>query len=71
MAHHRSRDSGHGEKTVRGVDMPGVRMTGWGWAYLALYVALPILAIAFLLDLALYLVADRVFGVCYALLCLF
>lgn len=51
--------------------MPGVRMTGWGWAYLALYVALPILAIAFLLDLALYLLADRVFGVCYAVLCLF
>lgn len=33
--------------------------------------ALPILALGFLLDVILYLLADRVFGVCYALLCLF
>ena len=51
--------------------MPGVRLTGWGWIYLALYVALPVLTLAFLLDLALYFAADRLFGICYAVLCLF
>lgn len=57
--------------TVSGVDLPGPRMTRWGWAYLAAYVALPVLTFALLLDLILFFVADRVFGVCYALLCLF
>ena len=56
---------------VRGVDMPGPRLTGWAWAYLGLYVALPVLTLALLLDLALYFIADRLFGVCYAVLCLF
>ena len=56
---------------VRGVDLPGPRLTAWGWAYLFLYVALPVLAVALILDVVLYLVADRVFGACYALLCLF
>lgn len=57
--------------TVRGVDLPGPHMTRWAWAYLAVYVALPVLTFALLLDLVLFFVADRVFGVCYALLCLF
>lgn len=57
--------------TVRGVDLSGPRLTRWGWTYLALYIALPVLALAFLLDLLFYVVADRVFGVCYAVLCLF
>lgn len=56
---------------MSGVDLPGPRMTRWGWAYLAAYVALPVLTFALLLDLVLFFVADRVFGVCYALLCLF
>ena len=63
---HRNRNT-----TVRGVDLPGPRLTGWGWAYLGLYVALPVLFVALLLDVALYLIADRLFGVCYAVLCLF
>jgi hypothetical protein len=57
--------------TVRGIDLPGPRMTRWAWAYLALYVALPVMALAMSADLVAYLIADRVFGVCYALLCLF
>jgi len=46
-------------------------MTRWAWAYLALYVALPVMALAMSADLVAYLIADRVFGVCYALLCVF
>ena len=65
---HGIRKRGH---PVRGVDLPGPRMTRWGWLYLALYVALPVLAISFLLDMLLYLAADRIFGACYAILCLF
>ena len=57
--------------TVRGIDLPGPRMTGWAWAYLALYVALPVMALALIVDGIAYLIADRVFGVCYAVLCLF
>jgi len=56
---------------VRGLDLPGPRLTGWAWAYLAAYVAVPIMTLALLLDLLLYLIADRLFGVCYAVLCLF
>ncbi len=59
------------DAAVRGVDLPGPRLTRWAWIYLGLYVALPILALGFLMDLILYLLADRVFGVCYAVLCLF
>ena len=50
---------------------PAPRPTGHVPAYLAVYVALPVLTFALLLDLVLYFIADRVFGVCYALLCLF
>jgi hypothetical protein len=53
------------------LDLPGPRLTGWAWAYLAAYVAAPIMTLALLLDLLLYLIADRLFGVCYAVLCLF
>ena len=56
---------------IRGVDLPGPRLTRWAWIYLGLYVALPILTFGFLLDLLLYIVADRYFGTCYAVLCLF
>jgi hypothetical protein len=59
------------EATVRGVHMPGPRPTGWAWLYIGLYVALPVMTLALLLDVILYFLADRVFGVCYAVLCLF
>ncbi|MGD8810480.1 MAG: hypothetical protein PVG24_12800 [Gammaproteobacteria bacterium] len=61
----------NGKATVRGVDLPGPRLTRWAWLYLGLYVALPVMTFALLLDLALYFLADRLFGVCYALFCLF
>jgi hypothetical protein len=57
--------------TLQGVNMPGPRMTAWAWGYLAVYIALPVLTLALLLDLVMYFIFDRVFGVCYALLCLF
>lgn len=56
---------------VRGVDMPGPRLTRWAWYYIGLYIALPVMTLALLLDLALYFLADRLFGVCYAVFCLF
>lgn len=56
---------------MRGVDIPGPRLTRWALFYLGLYVALPVMALALLLDAVLYFIADRVFGVCYAVLCLF
>lgn len=56
---------------VRGVDLPGPRLTGWAWIYLGLYVGLPILSLGLLLDVAFYFLFERLFGVCYALLCVF
>ena len=57
--------------TVRGVDLPGPRLTRWAWLYLGIYIALPVMTLALLLDLALYFLADRLFSVCYAVFCLF
>lgn len=56
---------------VRGVVLPGPRLTKWAWFYLALYVVLPVLGVAFLLDLILYFVFREIFGACYAALCFF
>ncbi len=39
--------------------------------YFALFFCMPLLTLAFLLDLALYLVFDRFFDACYGLLCFF
>ncbi len=58
-------------KRVRGIVVPKRRFTVWAWVYFALYVVLPIMGGAFLLDLALYLLYRNVLGTCYALLCLF
>ena len=59
------------EAAVRGVVLPGPRFTKWAWLYMALYIFLPIIGAAFLLDLILYFVFRDHFGVCYAVLCFF
>ena len=56
---------------IRGVDLPGPRLTCWAWIYLGLYIALPMLTLGLFLDLVLYVVADHYFQTCYAVLCLF
>ena len=50
--------------------VPRRRITGWGAAYFIAFVAIPILAICFALDVAAYYVFERLFGVCYAIMCL-
>ena len=57
-------------KAVRGVVAPGPRLTGWAAVYFTLYVALPILGAALLLDVAFYFVFAAA-GRCYGVLCLF
>jgi len=58
-------------QTLRGQRIPRRRFTGWAALYFALFFCLPLLGLAFLLDLALYLVFDRLFDACYGVLCLF
>lgn len=58
-------------QTLRGRRIPRRRFTGWAALYFALFFCLPVLTLAFLLDLALYLVFDRLFDACYGLLCFF
>ena len=58
------------DQTLRGKRIPRRRFTGWAVLYFLLLFCLPLLGLAFLLDLALYLVFDQLFGACYGLLCL-
>jgi hypothetical protein len=56
--------------TIHGHDIPRRRFTFRAALYFALFVALPVLGMAALLDYALYSLADRIGG-CYAVFCLF
>ncbi len=56
---------------VRGVVLPGPRFTKWAWFYMALYVFLPVIGAALLLDVILYFVFREIFGACYGVLCFF
>lgn len=56
---------------MRGVTVPRRRPIAWGAAYFIAFVVVPILALCFALDVAAYVLFERVFGVCYAVLCLF
>ena len=58
-------------KEIHGQHIPAPRFTLWALLYFVLYVALPLLAVGFLLDLILFFVFARVFDSCYAILCLF
>ena len=54
---------------VRGVIVPRRRFTIWAALYFALFVCLPVLAIAFAADALLYATVDRSFGTCLSVLC--
>ena len=56
---------------IKGYDLPGPRFTRRAWFYFALYVALPVLALGLALDAVLYVLLERWFDSCYAVLCLF
>ncbi len=58
-------------KEILGQRIPAPRFTLWALLYFLLYVALPITAVGFLLDLILFVVFARYFDSCYAILCLF
>ncbi|HAT34432.1 MAG TPA: hypothetical protein DCS82_01835 [Rhodospirillaceae bacterium] len=58
-------------RPVKGHDLPGPRFTRWAWIYFGFYIALPILALGLALDIVLYVLFERWFDSCYALLCLF
>ena len=54
---------------VRGVIVPRRRYTGWAALYFAVFIGLPVLAIAFALDTLVYATVDRSFGTCLSILC--
>ena len=55
---------------IGGHNIPRRGFTGWAAAYALAFFVTPILALALALDVALYLLFDRVFGACYGILCL-
>lgn len=57
---------------IHGHRVPGRRFTGWAALYFAVFVAVPVLALALLMDWAGWYVAVRLMGAeCYGVLCLF
>ena len=55
---------------VRGMAFPKPRFTSWAWVYFGLYICLPVLGVAFVLDLILYLAFRYLMDSCYGVLCL-
>ncbi len=55
---------------IHGHIIPAPRFTPWAWLYFTAFVAVPILGVALLLDIALFFIFRDVFGRCYGLLCL-
>lgn len=60
-----------GTDTIHGIVVPRRRFTRWAAIYFLGYFCLPLLALCFLVDLALYFLFTEVFGTCYAVLCWF
>lgn len=56
--------------SVSGVSLPRRRFTGWAVLYFLIYVGLPILALALVLDIIFYLIFTKFFDSCYGVLCL-
>jgi hypothetical protein len=57
--------------TVAGHHLPPPRPTRHALRYVLLWFGLPLVTLLALLDLLLYLLFTRVFGVCYGIFCLF
>ncbi len=55
---------------IAGVEIPRRRFTLWAGLYFLGFFVVPVLGVAAALDAILYLVFERVFGVCYAIFCL-
>ncbi len=55
---------------IGGINIPRRGFTIWAAAYALAFFIIPVLAVTFALDVLLYLLFDRVFGVCYGILCL-
>lgn len=55
---------------IGGVILPRRRFTGWAALYFVVFVCVPFLGIALLLDVIFYLIFTRLFDSCYGLLCL-
>lgn len=58
-------------ETVAGHRLPPPRPTRHALRLVLLWFALPVVGLLALLDLLLYLLFTRVFGVCYGIFCLF
>lgn len=55
---------------MHGIEIPGRRFTGWAGLNFAGYVAVPILALALVLDLVGWLITVKLFGAsCYGVFC--
>ncbi|GBD42842.1 hypothetical protein HRbin40_00298 [bacterium HR40] len=57
--------------SVGGHYLPPPRPTGWAVAIVLLGFGLPVVGVLAVLDLLLYLLFTRVFGLCYGLSCFF
>jgi hypothetical protein len=54
---------------VHGVTIPRRRFTLWAALYFAVFICIPVLAIAFGIDTILYGTVDKPFGTCLSALC--
>lgn len=57
--------------TIAGARLPRRRFTGWATLYFVIFVCVPFLGLALLLDILFYLIFTRLFDSCYGLLCMF
>ena len=57
-------------RSVNGISIPRRRFTGWAALYFAVFVCVPILGFALLLDIVFYLIFTHFLGRCYGVLCL-
>jgi hypothetical protein len=55
---------------VGGIDIPRRGFTAWAAVYVLVFFVIPVLAVTFVLDVLLYLLFERVFGICYGIFCL-
>lgn len=55
---------------VSGVSLPRRRFTGWAALYFLVYLGLPVLGLALILDVIFYLIFTDFLDSCYGVLCL-
>jgi len=57
--------------TVAGIHIPRRCFTKWAALYFVMFVCLPVLVMAFILDVIFYEIFRHFFDACYGLMCLF